>query len=278
MLGPAKREDWLQVRSEIEVVTDNWLTLAMKCLTLINSRSNCVNILVTDTKLVLAVVKVLLFGLGGIFPIENIYSSSKTGESKETKTTHDSVTGWVDASIIFRFVSDKDSCFKRIVTRFGNKCTYVVIGDGNKEEKAAKEVRDCVKYLNFDPQPLRIFCFITSSPPPPPSRSFYSFHFPSDTFYFLDNFLIQGFELTFSPRFIIGHRFFFFFSPPLFLDSLNIYLVFFVSAEFSLLEDQVSSRSRFPLQRSRLGLPLRTCKMAELTEFVFKWYRKKKKI
>ena len=80
LLGPAKREDWLQVRSEIEVVTDNWLTLAMKCLTLINSRSNCVNILVTDTKLVLAVVKVLLFGLGGIFPIENIYSSSKTGE------------------------------------------------------------------------------------------------------------------------------------------------------------------------------------------------------
>ncbi|EEB16693.1 conserved hypothetical protein [Pediculus humanus corporis] len=111
LLGPAKREDWLQVRSEIEVVTDNWLTLAMKCLTLINSRSNCVNILVTDTKLVLAVVKVLLFGLGGIFPIENIYSSSKTGD-----------------------------CFNRIVTRFGNKCTYVVIGDGNKEEKAAKEL------------------------------------------------------------------------------------------------------------------------------------------
>lgn len=79
LLGPAKREDWLQVRSEIEVVTDNWLTLSMKCLTLINSRSNCINILVTDTKLVLAVVKVLLFGLGGVFPIENIYSSFKTG-------------------------------------------------------------------------------------------------------------------------------------------------------------------------------------------------------
>jgi hypothetical protein len=37
LLG-AKREQWLQLRSEIEAVTDNWLTLAIKCLTLINSR------------------------------------------------------------------------------------------------------------------------------------------------------------------------------------------------------------------------------------------------
>lgn len=111
LLGPTKREEWLQLRSEIEVVTDNWLTLAMKCLTLINSRSNCVNVLVTTTQLVPAVAKVLLFGLGGIFPIENIYSATKTG---------------------------KDCCFERIVSRFGRKCTYVVIGDGTDEETAAK--------------------------------------------------------------------------------------------------------------------------------------------
>lgn len=35
----------------------------------------------------------------------------------------------------------KDSCFERIVTRFGRKsCTYVVIGDGQDEEAAAKQV------------------------------------------------------------------------------------------------------------------------------------------
>ncbi|GFG38936.1 hypothetical protein Cfor_10224 [Coptotermes formosanus] len=114
LLG-AKREQWLQLRSEIEAVTDNWLTLAIKCLTLINSRSNCVNVLVTTTQLVPALAKVLLFGLGGIFPIENIYSATKIG---------------------------KESCFERIVSRFGRKCTYVVVGDGQDEEAAAKQGMD----------------------------------------------------------------------------------------------------------------------------------------
>ncbi|KAF4527886.1 hypothetical protein B566_EDAN012298 [Ephemera danica] len=113
LLGPAKREHWLQLRSEIESVTDNWLTLAIKCLSLINSRPNCVNVLVTTTQLVPALSKVLLFGLGGLFPIENIYSATKIG---------------------------KESCFERIVSRFGRKCTYVVVGDGQDEEAAAKQM------------------------------------------------------------------------------------------------------------------------------------------
>lgn len=81
LLGAAKREQWLQLRAEIEAMTDNWLTLANKCLTLINSRSNCVNVLVTTTQLVPALAKVLLFGLGGVFPIDNIYSATKIGKS-----------------------------------------------------------------------------------------------------------------------------------------------------------------------------------------------------
>ncbi|KAJ8923873.1 hypothetical protein NQ315_006649, partial [Exocentrus adspersus] len=113
LLGSGKREQWLHLRAEIETVTDNWLTLANKCLTLINSRSNCVNVLVTTTQLIPALAKVLLFGLGGIFPIENIYSATKIG---------------------------KESCFERIITRFGRKCTYVVIGDGQDEEAAAKSL------------------------------------------------------------------------------------------------------------------------------------------
>ncbi|KAL1501510.1 hypothetical protein ABEB36_006817 [Hypothenemus hampei] len=111
LLGSNKREQWLQLRQEIEAVTDNWLTLANKCLTLINSRSNCVNVLVTTTQLIPALAKVLLFGLGNVFPIDNIYSATKIG---------------------------KESCFERIVTRFGRNCTYVVIGDGQDEEAAAK--------------------------------------------------------------------------------------------------------------------------------------------
>jgi hypothetical protein len=38
LLGPTKREQWLQLRAEIEAVTENWLTLAIKCIALINSR------------------------------------------------------------------------------------------------------------------------------------------------------------------------------------------------------------------------------------------------
>ena len=43
-------------------------------------RSNCLNIMVTTTQLVPALAKCLLYGLGGIFPIENIYSATKVGK------------------------------------------------------------------------------------------------------------------------------------------------------------------------------------------------------
>ncbi|XP_059971508.1 eyes absent homolog 1 isoform X8 [Mesoplodon densirostris] len=112
LLGPAKREAWLQLRAEIEALTDSWLTLALKALTLIHSRTNCVNILVTTTQLIPALAKVLLYGLGIVFPIENIYSATKIG---------------------------KESCFERIIQRFGRKVVYVVVGDGVEEEQGAKK-------------------------------------------------------------------------------------------------------------------------------------------
>ncbi|MBN3322353.1 EYA1 protein, partial [Atractosteus spatula] len=112
LLGPAKREAWLQLRAEIEALTDSWLTLALKALTLIHSRSNCVNILVTTTQLIPALAKVLLYGLGIVFPIENIYSATKIG---------------------------KESCFERIIQRFGRKVVYVVVGDGVEEEQGSKK-------------------------------------------------------------------------------------------------------------------------------------------
>lgn len=45
------------------------------------SRPNCVNVLVTTTQLIPALSKVLLYGLGSAFPIENIYSATKIGET-----------------------------------------------------------------------------------------------------------------------------------------------------------------------------------------------------
>uniref|UniRef100_A0A673L5U7 Eyes absent homolog n=1 Tax=Sinocyclocheilus rhinocerous TaxID=307959 RepID=A0A673L5U7_9TELE len=110
LLGPAKREAWLQLRAEVEALTDSWLTTALKSLSIISSRSNCVNVLVTTTQLIPALAKVLLYSLGSAFPIENIYSATKIG---------------------------KEGCFERIMQRFGRKVVYVVIGDGVEEEQAA---------------------------------------------------------------------------------------------------------------------------------------------
>ncbi|XP_078255910.1 protein phosphatase EYA4 isoform X12 [Rhinoraja longicauda] len=112
LLGPAKRDAWLQLRADVEALTDSWLSSALKSLSIISSRSNCINVLVTTTQLVPALAKVLLYSLGGVFPIENIYSATKIG---------------------------KESCFERIMQRFGRKVVYVVIGDGVEEEQAAKK-------------------------------------------------------------------------------------------------------------------------------------------
>jgi hypothetical protein len=37
-------------------------------------------------------------------------------------------------------VPGKESCFERVRSRFGRKCTYVVIGDGPDEDSAARQV------------------------------------------------------------------------------------------------------------------------------------------
>merc|ERR1712113_295790 len=108
---PRKREDWIRIRRELEKQTDNWYSYAMKCLNTTMARPNCVNVIVTQTQLVPSFLKVLLFGMGPIFEVENIYSAAKIG---------------------------KEACFDRIVQRFGRRSTFVVIGDGSDEEMAAK--------------------------------------------------------------------------------------------------------------------------------------------
>ena len=38
LIGPQKHDQWMQLRREIESLTDSWLTLALKSLSIINSR------------------------------------------------------------------------------------------------------------------------------------------------------------------------------------------------------------------------------------------------
>jgi hypothetical protein len=102
LLGAGKREEWVTLTSDLETNTDQWLALAIKCLTLIQGRPDCVNVIVTQTQLVAALTKILLFGLGPLFPVENVYSATK---------------------IV------KEACLERIMSKFGRKSTYVVVGE-----------------------------------------------------------------------------------------------------------------------------------------------------
>ncbi|XP_022648054.1 eyes absent homolog 2-like isoform X3 [Varroa jacobsoni] len=104
-------EEWLKLRQKIEEITDKWLTHAQMCIQLINQRSNCINVLVSSNQLVLTLTKLLLFGLGEHFPIENVYSSHRIG---------------------------KESCFERVLNKFGKKCTYIVVGGSKEDESSSK--------------------------------------------------------------------------------------------------------------------------------------------
>ena len=97
----------------------------------------------TTTQLVPALAKVALYGLGGVFAIENIYSATKIGKSY--------ILLFFLKKISFKYlwIAGKESCFERIVSRFGRKCTYVVVGDGRDEESAAKQVSFTKTFKSF---------------------------------------------------------------------------------------------------------------------------------
>ncbi|KAK4475717.1 hypothetical protein MN116_000981 [Schistosoma mekongi] len=112
LLGYSKANQWINLRNNLDILTDHWLSLAIKATEKIINRDDSVNILVTTTQFIPSLAKILLYGYGNSFHIENIYSATKIG---------------------------KENCFERISSRFGRKCTYVVIGDGKEEEDAAKQ-------------------------------------------------------------------------------------------------------------------------------------------
>ncbi|XP_066935212.1 eyes absent homolog 3-like isoform X1 [Clytia hemisphaerica] len=113
LLGPGKREQWLPLRMEMENLSDSWHTLASKCIYTIKKRASCLNVLVTSSHLIPTLAKCMLFGLTDYFPAENIYSANKDG---------------------------KEACFQRVQSRFGRKCTYVVVGNGRAEEIPSKQL------------------------------------------------------------------------------------------------------------------------------------------
>lgn len=111
------------------------------------------NVLVTTTHLIPALAKVLLYGLGPHFAVENVYSAAGSGGGSSSSTaggnksagaggTLGSGAASASAAASAAAGSSKESCFDRVVQRYGRKCTYVVIGDGAEEERAARQVCD----------------------------------------------------------------------------------------------------------------------------------------
>lgn len=67
------------------------------------------------------------------------------------------LAAWLSHSEIDFYPPGKESCFERIIQRFGRKVVYVVIGDGVEEEQGAKKVRlpgGCP--LQLSPQSWRV--------------------------------------------------------------------------------------------------------------------------
>ena len=53
----------------------------MKCLSAVSNRDDVsANVIVTNSQLIAALVKLLLNGLAKFFPVQNVYSSSKVGK------------------------------------------------------------------------------------------------------------------------------------------------------------------------------------------------------
>lgn len=111
---------------------------------LLKYRPNCVNVLVTTTHLIPALAKLLLYGLGPHFAVENVYSAAGGVGSSTSKSGSGTAAATAAAQAVAG--SSKESCFDRVVQRYGRKCTYVVIGDGAEEERAARQVH---KYINI---------------------------------------------------------------------------------------------------------------------------------
>ena len=67
------------------------------------------NVLVTTTQLVPALAKVLLYGLGEVFPIENIYSATKI--DKADTLVYSTITSYQCLScLVIKIMHSKKGC------------------------------------------------------------------------------------------------------------------------------------------------------------------------
>ena len=136
-------------------------------------------------------------------------------------------------AVCFPLLAGKESCFERIISRFGKKVTYVVIGDGRDEEFAAKQVDFNLHVSTFKTQVVTaIYLFV------------YKLSNPEK---FSNQELKAQWIISVS---WINHQ------GPIYHQRLNLVLVCVSSAQHAFLEDLHSRRPRVPAPSPGTGLPV----------------------
>ncbi|BHF76285.1 Eyes absent 1 [Sparganum proliferum] len=80
LLGSTKAEFWTRLSGEVDQLTRGWRNRLRHILEVISARSTCRNVLISSSPLLLTFTRLLLYGLGTVFPARNVYAANKVGK------------------------------------------------------------------------------------------------------------------------------------------------------------------------------------------------------
>ncbi|KHN77210.1 Eyes absent -like protein 4 [Toxocara canis] len=111
----AERAELHAFKTTMDPITQAWTDSVARCLKIIverSSREHYANVLLTSESIVCTLAKLLVMEQSSMIPAENVYSTAKTG---------------------------KESVIERILSRFGKKCSFVIISTRSDTHEIAKK-------------------------------------------------------------------------------------------------------------------------------------------
>uniref|UniRef100_A0A158PNC6 Eyes absent homolog n=1 Tax=Anisakis simplex TaxID=6269 RepID=A0A158PNC6_ANISI len=133
-----ERAELLAFKSTIDPLTQAWTDSVARCLKVIvdrSSREHYANILLTNETIICTLAKLLIMEQSAMIPAENVYNTAKTG---------------------------KDSVIERILSRFGKKCSFVIISTQPDTHEIAKKVSIIIAVIIIDTAITIIMIIITT--------------------------------------------------------------------------------------------------------------------
>lgn len=114
LLDKGEHETLQSLLRRFEHHSKNWLHSAIKIFDSIKERPTAINILISSSPLIKTISRVMLCGLGPYFAANNIYSCAKT--------------------------QSKENSLRQVISRFGNNCSYVVIGKSQEDNNISSKL------------------------------------------------------------------------------------------------------------------------------------------